>query len=169
MICKEEKCDLFSLPKEYMLAHCISADYALGAGIAKSFRDNLKVKDALLKLNNKNGWDGKGRCEIVSVRNASGETIYVANLITKCRYFHKPTYESLEESLLDFKRKLSHDFPEVKKIGMPLIGCGLDRLRWENVSVIIKQVFEKTDYEITVCYIQRIRNHTYRNHSAASS
>lgn len=151
MICIELKCDLFSLPKEYMLAHCISADYALGASIAKAFRDNLKVKDALLKLNNKNCWNGKGRCEIVMVQNASCETVYVANLITKCRYFQKPTYESLEESLVDLKQKLSHDFPEVRKIGMPLIGCGLDRLHWEKVSEIIIQIFENTDLEITVC------------------
>ena len=153
MIYKEEKRDLFTLPGEYVLAHCISADYALGAGIAKIFRDKLKVKDALLKLSNKNFWDGKGRCEIVSVLNESGETVCVANLITKCRYFHKPTYGSLEESLTDMKQKLACDFPEIRKIGMPLIGCGLDRLQWDKVSGIIKQVFEETDYEITVCYL----------------
>ena len=153
MIYKEEKRNLFTLPRDYMLAHCISADYALGAGIAKTFRDQLKVKDALLKLNNKDSWDGKGRCEIVRVQNESGEMVFVANLITKCRYFQKPTYESLEESLIDMKQKLSCDFPEVEKIGMPLIGCGLDRLQWDKVSQIIKPVFEGTDYEIIVCYL----------------
>lgn len=153
MIYKESKQDLFILPSEYILAHCISADYALGAGIAKTFRDRLKVKDALLKLNNKDSWDGKGRCEIVRVQNESGETVYVANLITKCRYFYKPTYGSLKESLVDMKQKLAHDYPEVRKIGMPLIGCGLDRLQWEKVSEIIKLVFEKTDYEVVVCYL----------------
>lgn len=30
------------------------------------------------------------------------------------------------------------------------IGCGLDRLQWENVSVIIEEVFEATDIKITV-------------------
>ena len=33
----EVKQDLFIVPKDYALAHCISADYALGAGIAKEF------------------------------------------------------------------------------------------------------------------------------------
>lgn len=153
MIYKEEQRDLFTLPDEYMLAHCISADYALGAGIAKMFRDKLKVKDALLKMSNKNFWDGKGRCEIVNVQNESGETVYVANLITKCRFFHKPIYGTLEESLVDMKQKLAHDYPQVRKIGMPLIGCGLDRLQWEKVSEIIKQVFDETDYEVIVCYL----------------
>ena len=153
MIYKEEKRDLFTLPGEYMLAHCISADYALGAGIAKIFRDKLGVKNALSKLYGKNNWNGKGRCEIVSVLNESDETVYVANLITKCRYFQKPTYGSLEGSLLDMKQKLTHDFPEVRKIGMPLIGCGLDRLQWDKVSEIIKQVFENTDFVIIICYL----------------
>lgn len=30
------------------------------------------------------------------------------------------------------------------------IGCGLDRLQWENVSTIIEEVFEATDIRITV-------------------
>lgn len=34
MIIKEVKKDLFTVPKDYVLAHCISADFALGAGIA---------------------------------------------------------------------------------------------------------------------------------------
>ena len=29
--------DLFTVPKDYALVHCISADYALGAGIAREF------------------------------------------------------------------------------------------------------------------------------------
>ena len=33
----EVKQNLFSISKDYALAHCISADYALGAGIAREF------------------------------------------------------------------------------------------------------------------------------------
>lgn len=36
---KEEQRDLFTAPQGYYLAHCISGDYALGAGIAKQFVD----------------------------------------------------------------------------------------------------------------------------------
>ena len=35
MIYKEEKMNLFEAPEDYALVHCISADFALGAGIAK--------------------------------------------------------------------------------------------------------------------------------------
>jgi hypothetical protein len=38
-----------------------------------------------------------------------------------------------------------------RKLGMPLIGCGLERLKWDKVSEIIKDVFVDTDIEIVVC------------------
>jgi hypothetical protein len=34
---------------------------------------------------------------------------------------------------------------------MPLIGCGLDRLSWDEVYEIICEVFEDTDVEILIC------------------
>jgi hypothetical protein len=34
---------------------------------------------------------------------------------------------------------------------MPVIGCGLDRLNWADVSEQIKSVFTDTDVEILVC------------------
>jgi len=37
-----EERDLFTVPKDYYLYHCISADFALGAGIAKKFADFLR-------------------------------------------------------------------------------------------------------------------------------
>ena len=39
----------------------------------------------------------------------------------------------------------------VTKIAMPIIGCGLDRLQWDKVSEIIKEVFKNKNIEILVC------------------
>lgn len=153
MIYKEEKRDLFSLSREYMLVHCISADYALGAGVAKVFRDRYKVKDALMLLDNRNVWNNTGRCQVVNVMNENGESIFVANLVTKHRYYHKPTYDTLQEALRDLKQQLTLNYPDIQKIGMPLIGCGLDKLKWDKVSEIIQQEFDSTNLEITVCYL----------------
>ena len=47
MIYKEEYRDLFTLPANYILAHCVSRDLAMGAGIAKIFRDKYAIKKAL--------------------------------------------------------------------------------------------------------------------------
>ena len=40
---------------------------------------------------------------------------------------------------------------DIKKIAMPVIGCGLDRLDWNDVSEQIKSVFTNTGVEILVC------------------
>ena len=39
----------------------------------------------------------------------------------------------------------------IKKLAMPLIGCGIDGLEWDKVSTIVKDVFEDTDLDIWVC------------------
>ena len=46
MIFNEVQQDLFTVPQGYYLAHCISGDYALGAGIAVKFDEvyNMKFK-----------------------------------------------------------------------------------------------------------------------------
>ena len=39
----------------------------------------------------------------------------------------------------------------VRRVAMPVIGCGLDRLEWEKVSAIIREVFSDTGVEVLVC------------------
>ena len=61
----------------------------------------------------------------------------------------KPTYESLKAALVKMKDLCSEIY--VTKLAMPVIGCGLDRLRWDKVSEIIKDVFNNVSIEILVC------------------
>ena len=143
MILTEVNQDLFTVPKDYILVHCISADFALGAGIAKEFAKR-GVKEWL--QNYSLITDRKvGKCI------TTFETGWVAefNLITKERYFHKPTIVTMRLALEKMKQIcLEHN---IKKIAMPVIGCGLDRLNWNDVSEQIKNVFTDTDVEILVC------------------
>lgn len=43
MMYHEEKLNLFSIDDSYYIAHCISADFALGAGIAKEIDERLNI------------------------------------------------------------------------------------------------------------------------------
>lgn len=138
----EEKRDLFEYLKTYKekpfyYAHCVSSDFALGKGIAKSFRK-------VYHLTNEQLINGK-------VDNTLSITSNVFNLITKSKYWQKPTYESLQKSLDTLKKcciSLS-----VKKLIMPKIGCGLDKLQWSNVKSMIKKTFNDLDIEIVICYL----------------
>ncbi len=45
---------------------------------------------------------------------------------------------------------------DIRKIVMPRIGCGLDKLKWSNVRYIIIEMFAETNMEIMVCYLNEI-------------
>ena len=144
MIYKEEKRDLFTVPEEYYLAHCISADFGMGKGIVVEFNKRFNMKTILQNkypnfVNDYHHYKWGGMALI------EGRVI---NLITKERYWHKPTYQTMREALNIARLRLPSD---CKKIAMPIIGCGLDRLQWDMVSEIIKEVFKNTDIEILVC------------------
>ncbi|XP_075411263.1 ADP-ribose glycohydrolase OARD1 [Tenrec ecaudatus] len=132
------KGDLFSCPKTDSLAHCISEDCRMGAGIAVLFKKKFGGVQELLSQQKKTGE--------VAVLKRDGQYIYY--LITKKRASHKPTYENLQKSLEAMKTHCLQN--GVTNLSMPRIGCGLDGLQWENVSTILEEVFEATDIQITV-------------------
>ena len=47
MLYKEEIRDLFSVSEDYALAHCISADFAMGKGIVVEFNKRFDMKNRL--------------------------------------------------------------------------------------------------------------------------
>lgn len=137
--------DLFSGTENYYLAQCISADFAMGKGIAVEFNKHFDVKNILKKTYPKylTDWKANGRksdCILID---------RTFNLITKERYFHKPTYDTLGSSIVMMKNLCLEN--SVRKLAMPVIGCGLDRLKWDKVSEIIKNNFNDTDIEILIC------------------
>lgn len=142
---REIKADLFTMPEDHALAHCISSDFALGAGIAKLFEKkyNLRKKLNVALPGYVATWDNmepKGVC----IRTGR-----VLNLVTKRNYWNKPTYETMCTALLSMKKCCEHY--GISKVACPLIGCGLDRLEWCEVSVMLQEVFADTDVELVVC------------------
>ncbi|XP_009325673.1 PREDICTED: O-acetyl-ADP-ribose deacetylase 1 isoform X1 [Pygoscelis adeliae] len=132
------KGDLFSCPQTDSLAHCISEDCRMGAGIAVLFKKKFGGVQELLDQQKKTG-------EVAVLQR---EDRYIYYLITKKKVSHKPTYESMRKSLEAMKAHCLNN--GVTDISMPRIGCGLDRLDWNKVSAILGEVFEDTDIKITV-------------------
>lgn len=157
MTFREEKRDLFAVEGDRYLAHCIGGDYALGAGIALEFAKRYHMRE---KLNEKWPIPYLDSSKISDTIDDSRDYNYyvgrallvedVFNLVTKKFSFGKPTYEMLMTCLYDMEwhcRNLG-----IKKLAMPRIGCGLDRLKWERVREMIKEVFADDDIDILVCY-----------------
>lgn len=139
--------DLFSAGDDYYYVQCGSADLALGKGIAVQFNEKFGVKDALRKKYDNN--------ELLYAYKRHGglcvEHLNTFTLITKYRYFEKPTYKTLTDALLLLKSKCETD--RIDKLAMPRIGCGLDRLDFNRVRDIIKAVLKDTNIEIKVYYL----------------
>lgn len=102
-----------------LICHCISNDWALGAGLAVQLENKFNIK--------KNKPNNTKVGEVHIVNN-------IANLITKEKYWQKPTYKTFEDSILSLKEKINKDtilvFPYK-------IGCGLDKLNWSKVLNLI--------------------------------
>ena len=126
----------------FSLAHCISRDLKMGAGIAKTFRDKFGRIQELS--------DQKANIGEIAILKVESKFIY--NLVTKNRYFDKPTYKSLRQSLVAMKEHAVKN--QVKNIAMPKIGCGLDRLEWDTVSNLIMNVFLDTPVNIDVYLLE---------------
>ena len=145
MTIREEQRDLFTVPKDYILVHCISADLAMGAGIAKEFaRRGVKAE-----LQKEYQDIEVGDCLVSNATDWGVEF----NLVTKEKYWQKPTYKTMRMALEDAKILRCEGImsDENVKFAMPRIGCGLDRLQWDKVKTIIEEVFADTDVEILFC------------------
>lgn len=114
--------DLFSCPDTTSLCHCVSEDLAMGKGshhksclskslgIAVLFKKKFGGIDELKKQQQRPG----------GVAFLRRENRFVFYLITKLRYFNKPTYTDLKDSLVSMKDLMMEH--NVKDLAMPRIG-----------------------------------------------
>lgn len=138
MILNEKKGNLFQLNNDtYFYAHCISSDYALGMGIAVEFQKRFHLKNTLKQYEDKYP-------EVILIN-------HVFNLVTKDKYWNKPTYNSITKCIEQMAVMCKNI--GVTHLAMPKIGCGLDRLQWGKVREIIHDKFKDLDIEIEVRYL----------------
>lgn len=140
------KGNLFNVTPDFVLAHCISRDAAMGAGIAKQFR-NKYPKMPLYVMQRENTKFNP----LVVYRGKDNRII--ANLVTKSKYWQKPSYASVKKSLLELCKYMTEN--NLKKLAMPKIAVGLDRLSWEDTEVngvksIINEIFEPTNIRVVI-------------------
>ena len=144
MTYREVQGDLFDFYGKAFLVHCVSADFALGKGIAKQFDQNCQMKKRLRQEYP----DYLARYRASGMKGDALWIDSVVNLVTKERYYQKPTYQSLQEALEKLADRCRAD--GVADLAMPLIACGLDGLEWDKVSAMIQDVFRDTVCNITV-------------------
>jgi len=138
MVISEVKGDLFT--SNDSLAHCVSMDFEMGKGIAKIFKDKFQGVDELKKQNPSVGG-------ISYLEKEEGKR-FIFYLVTKEKYWQKPTLFSLSNSLLQMKKICLEK--GIKSLSMPKIGCGLDKLNWDDVKKILEFIFKGSEINITI-------------------
>lgn len=131
--------DILSLPCDYALAHCVSKDFFMNAGLALRIKNKFGGIDELISQNKNLG-------EVASLKTENRNLYY---LITKNKYFDKPLYSDLFKALVDLKRSLKND--KITKLAIPKLGCGLDKLSWSKVRSILNHIFSNSGIKILVC------------------
>ena len=73
---------------------------------------------------------------------------YLYHLVTKRKYFNKPTYSTLRASL---KRMRTHvENNSNPRINMPCIGKGLDHLDWDKFKLPIQEPFRTSPVQVVI-------------------
>lgn len=139
--------NLFDAPIDCSLAHCVAEDMRMGRGIAYMFRIQYNNVNKLLEQRKRTG-----EVAVLQIENDR----YVYYLVTKDKSYNRPTLSALESSLTAMRKHAEKH--TVKKIAMPRIGCGLDRLMWQSVKPLIQKVFAGSEIEIIVYNLQTDRH-----------
>ncbi|KAL8559309.1 hypothetical protein ACOMHN_060000 [Nucella lapillus] len=129
--------DVLSCPPSEALAHCVSQDLEMGAGIAVEFKARFGGQQELKR-------QGKVVGEVAVLKR---EERFVYYLVTKRRFHDRPTYKTLRASLEAMKRHCNAN--HVVRLSVPQIGCGIDGLKWEKVSDMLAEVFKDRTVTVT--------------------
>ena len=122
-------------------AHCVSADLAMGKGIAVKFDQRYHIKDTLSKYYDITKPYPYPSCFRVGM---------VYNLVTKYHYYDKPTPHTMKKALEALRDLVEKD--RQKWLVIPEIGCGLDKMKWDHVKGLIMTTFSGMDITIIVVH-----------------
>lgn len=136
---EEREGDLFSVTSG-LIINTISADVEMSAGIAESFvRRYPEDKNIMLGL----------RLRVGNVYLSNDDNLVRRGyLITKKVYGSKPTMNTMRMAL----RTLKQDCIAMKigEVNMPLIGCGIDRMNWDEVKEVVKEILVRSNIRVRV-------------------
>ena len=112
------------------MAHGVSADLYMDAGLAKQFKTRFKCVQLLF-----NQRALPGDIAILTPKDTDQPGQYIYYLVTKTRYFDKPALTHIEKSI--YKMIKHAENAGVRSIAMPLLVTGYDEIPWSEVYAIL--------------------------------
>jgi O-acetyl-ADP-ribose deacetylase (regulator of RNase III) len=104
------------------IAHCVSEDFKMGLGIAKTITD-------------KYGRDNLTKAKLYGIGHKKCNSKYILYIVTKKNYWNKPTLEDIDISLANLSMFCKKN--DITTLSIPKIACGLDKLNWSDVEQLI--------------------------------
>lgn len=120
------------------LAHCVSADLHMNAGVARVIKHRFGGVRELLSQHR-----GVGQ---VAYLHREGRIIFY--LITKSHFLDFPTVPALRSCLRELAFLCWHF--KIHHLSVSRLGCGLDRLKWVEVKHELEMAFCNLDIIINV-------------------
>ena len=121
------------------IAHCVSADFKMSAGLARKFKRKFPTK---YPTDLYHSYTPLWPQWLPETRR------YLYHLVAKQKYFNKPTYSTLRASLEGMR--MHAEINSIPKISMPCIGTGLDQLDWDKYKLPIQETFRTSPVQVVV-------------------
>ena len=132
---------VFEAPEGVALAHCVSADLAMSAGIAVQFvRRWPDIRS------------GYSRSEPGSLHVHSSTRGHIFNLITKERFDDKPSLEDFRKSIVALKSKMQA--LNIKTLAVPELGSGRDKLNLSKVIHVLQSILVEAGIGIIMYHLR---------------
>ncbi|GLV32931.1 uncharacterized protein CBL_09007 [Carabus blaptoides fortunei] len=141
--------ELFDASSDCSLVHCVAQDLRMGRGIAVRFKKIFGGIQDLRKQHVKVG----NVAVLHKVGSGNLRRDYVYYLVTKKYSSQKPTISALRQALSGLKAHCLQN--NVSKLAMPRIGCGLDKLSWQEVKEILNDTFQDSNIQVIVYNLSR--------------
>ncbi|KAJ8949444.1 hypothetical protein NQ318_007545 [Aromia moschata] len=119
-VTREEPRDLFQAPADFCLAHCVAADLRMSRGIALTFKKAFGQLEELRRQR-----PDVGRVlQITAAKQEKERSVFY--LVTKQLSHHKPTYQTVWDTLVELRDMLLSQ--NISSLAIPKIASGLDGL-----------------------------------------
>ncbi|KAJ8937215.1 hypothetical protein NQ318_006636 [Aromia moschata] len=142
-VTREEPRDLFQAPADFCLAHCVAADLRMSRGIALTFK---KAFGQLEELRRQRPEVGRV-LQITAAEQEKERSVFY--LVTKQLSHHKPTYQTVWDTLVELRDVLLSQ--SLSSLAIPKIASGLDGLDWRVIRSMLEVLFRFTGIEVLVC------------------
>ncbi|KAJ8939041.1 hypothetical protein NQ318_007672 [Aromia moschata] len=129
-VTREEPRDLFQTPADFCLAHCVAADLRMSRGIALTFK---KAFGQLEELRRQRPEVGRV-LQITAAEQEKERSVFY--LVTKQLSHHKPTYQTVWDTLVELRDVLLSQ--SISSLAIPKIASGLDGLDWRVIRSMLK-------------------------------